>query len=301
MALANALLLRQQTPEPAIFNLPPAEQALICVFVIACLWVLWVTCIRTSKAMLLGRKGRLAAQLGQHAEAVRYFREALASKPAPTPVEQRLLLMALAIELVEHGCYREAREPLKSALASKVGDLGGICHAAMAELLLLQGIELEKAIELVDEAMELARVRGRWGGLSRKMCQRLDGSIRAGMWAQKAWALAQLGRNGEARQALEMAVKSVEDVLRLGPYTVKEQTDDLLTFLRNHYLGLFYAPAIISGLAEAHWRIGMVWLALHETANAMTHFSAARDQEPEGKYGILSQQQLKQLAEVGGP
>jgi tetratricopeptide (TPR) repeat protein len=298
MALANLLLVRQQTREPAIFNLPPAEQALICVLVIACLWVLWVTCIRPSKAMLLGRKGCDAAQLGQHAEAVRYFREALASKPAPTPVEQRHLLMALATELVEQGCYREAREHLKSALASKVGDLGGICHSAMAELLLLQGIELEKAIELVDEAMELARLRGRWRGLSRKMCQRLDGSIRAGMWAQKAWALAQLGRNGEARQALEMAVKSVEDVLRLGPYTVKEQTDDLAW---RYSLGLFYAPAIISGLAEAHWRIGMVWLAMHETGNAITHFGAARDQEPEGKYGILSQQQLKQLAEVGGP
>jgi hypothetical protein len=79
-----------------------------------------------------------------------------------------------------------------------MGDSEGTGRVSLAELLLAQGTEPQKAFDLIDEAM---RAKG-------NTARRLEG----GRWAHKAWALALLGRRREADEAIERAWKATPDV-----------------------------------------------------------------------------------------
>ena len=76
------------------------------------------------------------------------------------------------------------------------------------QVLLLQEAQPEKALEMVERAMELA-AGGPSGDFSYDWRYRLSNLISAGMWAQKAWALALLNREAESRDAIEIASRSV--------------------------------------------------------------------------------------------
>src|ERR1700690_1098791 len=84
----------------------------------------------------------------------------------------------------------------------------GSCITGMARLLLLEGTEPQKALEMADKAMELPPYA-------------LDGAAfplnLATAWALRAWALALLGRQPEARQDIERAVDSMAAALAETP------------------------------------------------------------------------------------
>ena len=134
---------------------------------------------------------------------------------------------------------------------------------------------------MVERAMELA-AGGPSGDFSYDWRYRLSNLISAGMWAQKAWALALLNREAESRDAIEIASRSVNAATAGTPNyyrTSRVVGPDFRTLLR-------------TGVAEVQWRIGMTLLALHDRTKAATHFAIARDADPQRKYGKLSQKQL---------
>jgi tetratricopeptide (TPR) repeat protein len=73
-------------------------------------------------------------------------------------------------------------------------DTLGSARVDLAELLLAQGAEPLRALELVDEAMRIAK-----GSAAAK--------VKPPRSATRAWALALLGRRQEAGQAIEAAVQ----------------------------------------------------------------------------------------------
>ena len=168
-----------------------------------------------------------------------------------------------------------------SAARLPLGDRTGSCHSSTAQVLLLQEARPGEALEMVEKAMELA-AGGPSGDFSYDWRYRLSNLISAGMWAQKAWALALLNREAESRDAIEIASRSVNAATAGTPNyyrTSRVVGPDFRTLLR-------------TGVAEVQWRIGMTLLALHDRTKAATHFAIARDADPQGKYGKLSQKQL---------
>ena len=94
--------------------------------------------------------------------------------------------------------------------------------------------------------------------------RRLEGGRRA----IRAWALALLGRRHEAEQAIEQALSAPGGKLR-------------------------------ATQAMRHWAAGMALIAMERTGKAIDQFRAARDADPNGKYGGMAAQQLKQLSVWG--
>jgi tetratricopeptide (TPR) repeat protein len=182
--------------------------------------------------------------------------------------------------LMDLGRYQESQQSLNSALA--LGDPSGSCQSNIAQLLLLQGAEPQKALDIVDKAIEIT-AHGLTGNFPYDWRERLGNLIRSSLWAQKAWALALLGRRVEARHAIDVALKSVDAA----------QAGEPNYYRTGRAVGPSFRTVLRTGVAEAQWRTGMALLAIHDPANAMTHFAVARDNDPKGKYGILSRQQLK--------
>lgn len=150
--------------------------------------------------------------------------------------------------LADQGRYEDARKCLQNAI--EMGDTPlGSSRVDLAELLLKRGTDPQKALDLIDEALRVAKGR---------IAARLEPS----RWAARAWALALLGRRQEAGHAIERA-------LRACPVT--------------------YAPL----LASTRLHVAMALLAMEETGKAIEHLRAARDEDPNGKYGALALQQLK--------
>jgi tetratricopeptide (TPR) repeat protein len=219
------------------------------------------------------------ARTGWPSEAERFYRKALA-RGSKVPLAEQVA-PGLGDALMDEGRYPESRESLDSALA--MGDPTGSCQSSIGQLLLLEGAEPQKALDLADKAIQIAAhdVEVRYRYDRRERGQNLGGS---GAWALKAWALAQVGRRAEARQAIDAALKLVDAAQAGSPNYYKTAPaigPDLRTVLRMR-------------VAETQWRTGMALPAIDERGYARTHFAAARDADPKGKYGILSQQRLKQ-------
>ena len=137
----------------------------------------------------------------------------------------------------------------------------GVEYAGMADLLLLQGIEPQKALGFIDQAIAI-----RFGpsqgidlqkALGRVSVQVPDGEI----WASKAWSLALLGRCNEAEEAARHALRAAD-------------------------------PGFVHALAGTHWRLGMASLAMERHEEAMDRFRRVRDIDPHGKYATLAAEAL---------
>lgn len=234
------------------------------------------------RAEALLRKGRALTRSGQPAEAEQCYRKALAKgSSVPVPVQVRLLVN-LGGALMDQGRYGESRESLNRAL--DLGDPTGSCNSFIAKLLLLQGTEPQKALDMAEQAMQIGGGAFR-GGFLHDWGVRFGNLSRATQWAQKAWALALLRREREARQGIEAAANSVAAALA-GTPNYRRTTP---------IYGPDYRTLVRLGVSEAQWTMGMALLAMNDTAQAAVHFRIAYETEPKGKYGKLALRQCEQL------
>jgi len=144
-------------------------------------------------AQLLRMEGLTHSLANRPAEAEQCFRKALATSHTSSRPVRASLLGCLAETLQDQGRLEEAGKCWQASI--EMGDnILGTARLGQAELLLDQGIEPQKALELVDEAMRIAK-----GPVAAK--------VEPSRWATRAWALALLGRRQEAEQAIERALR----------------------------------------------------------------------------------------------
>jgi tetratricopeptide (TPR) repeat protein len=144
-------------------------------------------------AELLQMQGLALVIANRPVEAERCLRQALAKCSASLLCKPGSLLALLGDALTDEGRYEEATKCLQGTIVMGDNRLGS-ARIDLAELLLRQGIEPLKALELVDEAMRRA-----WGPVAAK--------VEPSRSAAQAWALALLGRRQEAEQAIERAIR----------------------------------------------------------------------------------------------
>ncbi|HYL37949.1 MAG TPA: tetratricopeptide repeat protein [Bryobacteraceae bacterium] len=159
----------------------------------------------------------------------------------------------LGYALLDQERYGEAAECFEESIGTDPGS--GSASNGLAEVLLRQDQQPFEALRSVDRAIELKQ---RSGVMDRHML--------AYMWANRARALAKLGRDDEA-----------------------------LAAVRNADNECAAAPDFVPGLAGAHWRIGLALQALGRTAEAREHFRRAREKDPSGNYGTRAANALHDL------
>jgi tetratricopeptide (TPR) repeat protein len=232
----------------------------------------------------LRRKGLDLLLAGKPDKAEKYYRQSLAML---APSDQVRPLVCLADALMDQGRYQESQEYLERAL--KLGDSTGSGQNSMADLLLKMGTDPEKALDMAEQAVELSTGRSRrdiyfGGGVYNDLkC--------AKYWARRSQALVQLNRQSEARQAIDRAVRLVENA-----HTEARQTRPRNSFL----VMLVIGSRRLSNhrdlaIATAHWQIGLAFLAIGDSSKAVEHFRITRDTDRRGKYRRLAQQQLTRL------
>jgi tetratricopeptide (TPR) repeat protein len=144
-------------------------------------------------AQLIKMEGLTHGLANRPAEAERCCRQALAKSHAFSRSERAGLLGCLAEALEDQGKYEEARKCRQASIEMGDNILGSSRHG-LAVLLLEQGTEPLKALELADESMRIAK-----GPVAAK--------VEPSRSATRAWALAMLGRRQEAEQAIERALR----------------------------------------------------------------------------------------------
>lgn len=105
-------------------------------------------------------------------------------------------LTNLGSVLLRQKRFREATAALE--VVTKIHPQFSEAHSELAEVLLAQGQEPERALALVDNALELKNRNAR----------NVDRHAVAYMWAKRGLALAMLGRTGEAAASVEKAKDS---------------------------------------------------------------------------------------------
>jgi tetratricopeptide (TPR) repeat protein len=232
----------------------------------------------------LRRKGLDLLLAGQPVKAERYDRKSMAMLDTSDQVRP---LVCLASALMDQGRYDESRECLERAL--ELGDSTGSGQGSMADLLLKMGTDPEKALEMADLAVELTTHTSRrdiyFGG------EVSNDLRRATYWARRAHALAQLSRRAEARQAIDRALRIVEAAKAEAQQTRPHNSILVMMVLGSRRLNHHRDLAI----ATTHWRIGLAFLALENSSEAIDHFRITRDTDHRGKYRRLAQRQLMQL------
>jgi tetratricopeptide (TPR) repeat protein len=154
-------------------------------------WIARLRRIRPS-VKLLRMEGTTHGLANRPAEAEGCYRQALAGSRGSSGPDLAGLLGCLAESLEDQGRYEESRRCRQAAIDMGDNILGSSRHS-QAELLLRQGTEPQRALELVDEAMRIAK-----GPVAAK--------VEPSRSATRAWALALLGRRQEAEQAIERAL-----------------------------------------------------------------------------------------------
>jgi hypothetical protein len=160
----------------------------------------------------------------------------------------------LGCVLLEQGRYDEALQKFEDSL--KVDPKRGGPYNSLGEIYLRQGIEPQRALELIDQALRYKRATWR----SRTFDRHMFGEI----WGNRAWALALLNRERESNEAIQRGF---------------QETDRK------------FKPA----LAGLHWRTGQARRLLGDTPGAIDHFQQATRSDPIGLYGHLAAQALHDL------
>jgi tetratricopeptide (TPR) repeat protein len=216
---------------------------------------------------------------GRPAEAVECCSKALAAGYGFSPSDQALLLGCMGSALMDMGRYEESQQHLVKALG--MGDPTGACRSSFAELLLRQGIEPGQALHLAgqvinESAAEAVRLQR---GVSPWYCAKplaLNRACRSTLWAQRAWALALLGRQQEAREAIDEASQ----------LAIKPDGD------LSASSWAFVSRLEWQRLADTCWLIGMALLAMNQADEASQKFMKGSYVDPTGKYGGLCRKQL---------
>ncbi len=129
-------------------------------------------------------------------------------------------------------------------------------YASLAEVYLHQGIEAERALELTACALEYKRRS--W------VSRRIDRHVLGEMWADHAWALARLGQHDKADRSLEMGFKETNQ-------------------------------KFVAGMAGLHYRAGRTRCAQNRLEEALRYFRSAAQLDPNGNYGHLAAQAMREL------
>jgi tetratricopeptide (TPR) repeat protein len=209
-------------------------------------WLRWMNLGNPSvfSVFCLHEEGLILSIAGRLEESEQCYRRALAMTQKGSSYQREHLYASLGSVLVDLGRFEEAEQSLRNAI--EFGDLTGVSHCGLAELLLTKGVEPEKALGYLDQGIELARQ---------------DGNVHWELLADRAWALALLGRRDEARESIALSLRQPETL----------------------------AP----GTAGRHWRVGMALLAMQQTVEACQHFQLGKDADPRGKYGKRCAEMLR--------
>jgi tetratricopeptide (TPR) repeat protein len=195
-------------------------------------------------------KGTLLMFAGRIAEAEAALRQSLVGETSS--VHKSLVKVNIGYTLLGEGRYNEAKQALEEAIALRPD--GAVAYSTLAEVYLRQGIEPQKALDLLDKGIERKRASGRQ--------MTVDLHIFGYLYANRAWALVLLGHPVEANEALDEARK-------------------------------YSAVDIKPGAAGVHYRIGQVLLAEKRNKEAAGEFRQARQIDPKGIYASLSEAALR--------
>jgi tetratricopeptide (TPR) repeat protein len=208
---------------------------------------------------------------GRHALAIRELRASEELNPG-----DKWTQLTLAEAYRQKGLHSDAERHLKKALAADPA-----FQDARLTLSALY-IQLERYEEAIAEAQRL-----------------IDDPTFPQPWTaltNKGWALAQLKRRDEAREALTTAVDYNDRYwrahLNLGILDSEEgkRIDAIERFERVLELG----PGPL-GTAEANYRIAEIYISLGKRERALEHLVAASSQRPSGAWGKRSEDYLKRL------
>ena len=154
--------------------------------------------------------------------------------------------------LLEQGRYGEAMRSYEGALHAFAWHRRA--YRGMAEMLLRQGIDPQKALEYVEKIRDLSNLS--W------IQRQQNGNSLDDYWSLQAWALAACGRSSEVQPAIEKALHA----------TAKHPAD----------------------LAATHHRCGMALQILGNRKAAVQHLQQAATLDPHGRRGTLAQAAIRE-------
>jgi len=171
--------------------------------------------------------------------------------------QSRFALDRLGAILTELGRYDEARECLEEAV--QLDDSFDLACADLAELLLTEGGDAARALELAERAA---------AAKPSPAAYRVGRQLNAEALALRAWALAALGRRLEAEIVVQRTFDAIDQD----------------------------CPPIVAGV---YCRLAMALQSIPDRNAAMTHFRNASMLDPKGRYGNFARGQLSQRSAWG--
>ncbi len=235
---------------------------------------------KAETSTLLSLRGDVLLLAGRPGEAEDCYREsALRDHDKSRPV-QALELSNLGTAFIDQGRYEEARLYLGKSVLLEAGTVSA--YRNLAELCLVQRIEPELALRFIGMAIEAPApappkpLRAPSAGESSAYFRRSLPLLQAQdirrhcvgeLFADKAWALALLGRHVEAEEAVQRALQEAD-------------------------------PKFLPVHAGIEWRLGLALLVMGQPLQATDRFLHACEIDPLGKYGNLA---ARALAEHGLP
>jgi len=210
----------------------------------------WLKMVGRPTAVMMQVEGTILSTAGRQAEAEDCYRRALSSAGGSSPQFRRSVLCCLGFTLTEMARYDEAQRCFETVI--ELGDKTGGARMGIADLLLLQAKEPEKALGLIDQAMRI----------------RLPKLVFADRMGSKAWALALIGRLQEMGESIAAAVRGIN-------------------------------PAQKAVAASVHWKVGKALAAVERIPEAIEHFRAAIQADPQGHCGQISQRELEHYGAAG--
>jgi tetratricopeptide (TPR) repeat protein len=212
----------------------------------------WLERLRLTTPTLLHFKGTVLMFAGRDQEAAQALRQCLAREQSPE--RQSLALVNLGYVCLGQGRHDEARQALEGAI--KLRPEGAVAYSTLAEVYLQQGIEPQRALELVDRGIQLKQ--------HSEMQANVDEHIFGYLFANRAWALFLLGRAAEADAALDEALKFAA------------------------------ASRSKAGSAGVQYHVGRALVAAGQVPQAREHFRKAREIDPKGRYAALAEAALRE-------
>ena len=211
----------------------------------------WFHFYNPSGSEAMRMSGHILLGAGRYREAEDALRRSFTSSHAAATYG--MALEYLGDTLMEQGRYDEAQRSFEAALHTFTWLRRP--YRGMAEMLLRQGKDPQKAMQYVESIIDFA-------GLSRLQIKN-NGRPQDDYWALKAWALASIGRSSEVAAAIENALKAT-------------------------------SPKCLPDLATTHYRAGMAMQALGNVSEAKEHFRRAVEFDPNGRRGTLANTALRE-------
>lgn len=189
-------------------------------------------------------RGTVLFFAGRLPEAEEALRTSVAKALVRAGVIMAVALNNLGCVLLHRGRFREATAALE-AVSKTYPQFFGV-HSSLAEVLLAQGLQPQRALLLTDNALKLKQGNPR--------TQKIDRHSTANMWADRALALAMLGKMDDAASSLAAAEEAAD-------------------------------PRFMPGLAGTAWRCGLALVRMEKPSAAAEQFRKAAELDPHGLYG----------------